>query len=250
MVIGRPLPPLGRAHGLPATLAITVAAKMRWQVREVLRSWSSSAHVERTEDRRKFLWTPPARSGVGESGIAALPHEFCRSGLRDDGPASVRVSSGPRQNIVTPHGGSRFKNLACRTTHRTGPRSWVGRSSTVISVRPIGRMKMTESPLQTNKVWAVMLYSNSGDVIGGVRTALTCSGLANKPWPKPSLGSLTTPSLGSVSMMTSTPPNYRITLPTSVVGCYRRDGTRRFSGSRPYGHQAALVLCEMPSGNW
>jgi hypothetical protein len=32
-------------------------------------------------------------------------------------------------------------------------------------------MKMTEPPLQTNKVWAVMLYSNSGDVIGGVRTA-------------------------------------------------------------------------------
>ena len=30
---------------------------------------------------------------------------------------------------------------------------------------------MTEPPLQTNKVWAVMLYSNSGDVIGGVRTA-------------------------------------------------------------------------------
>src|ERR1700736_345662 len=46
-----------------------------------------------------------------------------------------------------------------------------GRSSTVISVRSIGRMKMTEPPLQTNKVWAVMLYSNSGDVIGGVRTA-------------------------------------------------------------------------------
>jgi hypothetical protein len=32
-------------------------------------------------------------------------------------------------------------------------------------------MKMTESPLQTNKVWAVMLYSNSGEVVGGVRTA-------------------------------------------------------------------------------
>src|ERR1700719_4737157 len=46
-----------------------------------------------------------------------------------------------------------------------------GRSSTVISVRSIGRMKMTEPPLQTNKVWAVMLYSNSGDVRGGVRTA-------------------------------------------------------------------------------
>jgi hypothetical protein len=30
---------------------------------------------------------------------------------------------------------------------------------------------MTEPPLGTNKVWAVMLYSNSGDVIGGVRTA-------------------------------------------------------------------------------
>ena len=30
---------------------------------------------------------------------------------------------------------------------------------------------MTEPPLQTNKVWAVMLYSNSGDVRGGVRTA-------------------------------------------------------------------------------
>jgi hypothetical protein len=30
---------------------------------------------------------------------------------------------------------------------------------------------MTGPPLQTNKVWAVMLYSNSGDVIGGVRTA-------------------------------------------------------------------------------
>ena len=28
---------------------------------------------------------------------------------------------------------------------------------------------MTESPLETNKVWAVMLYSNSGDVIGGLR---------------------------------------------------------------------------------
>ena len=31
--------------------------------------------------------------------------------------------------------------------------------------------KMNEPPLQANKVWAVMLYSNSGDVIGGVRTA-------------------------------------------------------------------------------
>jgi hypothetical protein len=32
-------------------------------------------------------------------------------------------------------------------------------------------MKMTEPPLQTNKVWAVMLYSNSVEVMGGVRTA-------------------------------------------------------------------------------
>ena len=30
---------------------------------------------------------------------------------------------------------------------------------------------MTEPPLQTNKVWAVMLYSNSAEVVGGVRTA-------------------------------------------------------------------------------
>ena len=30
---------------------------------------------------------------------------------------------------------------------------------------------MTESPLQTSKVWAVMLYSNSAEVVGGVRTA-------------------------------------------------------------------------------
>ena len=32
-------------------------------------------------------------------------------------------------------------------------------------------MKITEPPLQTNKVWAVMLYSNSVEVMGGVRTA-------------------------------------------------------------------------------
>ena len=30
---------------------------------------------------------------------------------------------------------------------------------------------MTESPLQTSKIWAVMLYSNSAEVVGGVRTA-------------------------------------------------------------------------------
>src|SRR5204862_3550399 len=47
----------------------------------------------------------------------------------------------------------------------------------------------------------------------------------NKPWPRPPLGSLTRPSLGSVSMRTSTPPNCRIIQPTSAVGCYR-DGCR------------------------
>ena len=58
----------------------------------------------------------------------------------------------------------------------------------------------------------------------GCEPPLTCSGLANKPWPRPSLGSLTRPSLGSVSIMTSTPPNCRIIQPTCAVGCYHRDG--------------------------
>ena len=45
---------------------------------------------------------------------------------------------------------------------------------------------MTEPPLQTNKVWAVMLYSNSGDVIGGVRTAPHLFRTREQPWPRPS----------------------------------------------------------------
>jgi hypothetical protein len=100
---------------------------------------------------------------------------------------------------------------------------WDRRSSTFISERSIRRIKMTEPPLQTNKVWAVMLYSNSGEVMGGVRTAPHLFRTHQQAMAEASLGSLTRPSLGSVSMMTSTPPNCRITQPTCAVGCYQRN---------------------------
>jgi hypothetical protein len=51
-------------------------------------------------DSRCEIWT---RDGFRESCIGALLHELSHPGLRDGDPASVRVPSGPRQNIVTPY---------------------------------------------------------------------------------------------------------------------------------------------------